>query len=126
MRVIVDATGHLVGNAYTDSVPEPGQQIVDVSNADYELLQRGDWHWESNEAVIASNNAWRNSTRAQQVLDLTGDLTGNLLRNWAQDITRITQRYGRQFNTFHRGGISDGISPNLVEDDNPDAGPGDE
>lgn len=116
MRVVVDAAGRLVGVAYTGTSPGPGERIITVTPGDYRRLQTGLWHWESIDAVLDGNRAWRVSPRAQQVLDqTTGPLSENLNRNIAQDLIRETQSHARQLNTLWRA-ARDGISPELVED----------
>lgn len=48
------------------------------------------------------NQAWRDSPRAAQVLALSGDLSGNLLRNIVQDLINESQRQARQLNAIWR------------------------
>lgn len=73
------------------------------------------------ESAIDANQAWRDSTRAAQVLALEGDLTGNLLRNIVQDLIRQSQRQARQLNSLWRLALA-ATSPALLDElDPPDA-----
>jgi hypothetical protein len=118
--VIVDSQGQYVSHAYTGTVPPAGGRIVDLTPGDVQKLINGTHRWVSAEDTIAANQAWRTSTRAQDVLDATGDLPANLVRNILQDLVRVTQRQARQLNTFWRSDVASELVP--VGDD--DSGPG--
>jgi hypothetical protein len=120
--------GRFVRHDFTNVPLVEGERVVELSPADVDKLLAETHRWESAQETIDSNRAWRDSPRAQTVLDLPNDSSGNaaldgtnLLRNIVQDLIRVTQRQARQLNTFWRLNTH----PQLVPVDDDDAGPGD-
>lgn len=122
-QVVINGGGRYVRHWTTGTVPEAGQQIVDLEQDDIDLLLAGGTV-KSMQDTINRNRAFRDD---QQILDVLGlgsgqDLTGNLLRNWAQDITRQVISLSRQMNNIHRAYGRD-VDPRIVEASDPDSGP---
>jgi len=129
VRIIVDSVGRYVGVAYTGTVLQPGEQVIDLSQADVDKLLEGS-RWESSQSVLDGNRAWRDSPRATQVLALPNDASGNaaldgtnLLRNIVQDLVKETQQHARQLNTLFRS-VQFDTNPGIVTPGDDDSGPG--
>lgn len=133
MRVVVDATGALVGVAYTDTVLQDGQHIVNVTPTDYDKLQAGA-RVGSIQGVLDLNRSFRESPQLDAFLQIDPATVttvaqffsavppGDLLR-LLQLLVKTERSDKRQLNTIIRS-VMFNTDLSLVVDGDDDFGPG--
>lgn len=122
-RVVINGGGRFVGYAYTDTVLQNGQYILDLENDDVERLVAGGTI-KPLAATIIRNRAYQDLPVVQAALGLAagGELTVAQLSRWAQVTSQQVVSFGRQLNTIWRGELS-GVNPLIIDPADPDTGP---